>query len=36
MNNTQTFDAMSYLKFLRDLEVPEDDFVPIISNDRFI
>lgn len=36
MNNSQTFEAITYLKFLRDFEIPEDEFVPIISNKRFI
>lgn len=32
MNNNQTFEPMTYLRFLRDFEIPEDEFVPIISN----
>jgi hypothetical protein len=36
MNNAQTFEAIAYLKFLRDFEIPEDEYVPIISNERFI
>jgi hypothetical protein len=36
MNNSQTFEAIAYLKFLRDFEIPEDEYVPIVSNERFI
>ena len=36
MNNNQAFEAMTYLRFLREFEVPEDEYVPIISNEKFI
>jgi hypothetical protein len=36
MNYPQTFEPIAYLRFLRDFEVPNDEYVPIISNERFI
>ena len=27
---------MTYLRFLRDFEVPDDEYEPIISNEKFI
>jgi hypothetical protein len=36
MNHAQTFEPIAYLRFLRDFEVPNEEYVPIISNERFI
>lgn len=36
VNNNQTFEAAAYLKFLRDFQIPDDEYVPIINNEKFI
>lgn len=36
MNNNQTFQPLAYLKFLRDFQIPDDEYTPIINNERFI
>ncbi len=36
LNKNQGFMPLEYLKFLRDFEIPEDEYDPLISNQAFV